>query len=187
MLRVPLSFIIEMTKSYRILDQSRRESAPPLDQETKWLMSRITDPAGTGAVGCSKRATPMGCQTTGLVALQRPSSARSLSKCRKSLRNLLATCFHLLIKTMNQGFQQLSTDLSPSRARVTRASHTGEAPTGEARAARVPDITLIGDRRDDGASHPRCTAQPRSARDCRMVQNYAMLPSCRANERRWGR
>jgi hypothetical protein len=63
------------------------------------------EPAGAGAVGRSTRATLIGGQTTDLVALPRPSSARSLSKWRKSLRNLLATCFHLLFKTTNQGFQ----------------------------------------------------------------------------------
>lgn len=81
------------------------------------------EPAGAGAVGRSTRAMPMGGRTTGLVALRRPSSARRLSKYRKSLRNLPATCFHLLFKTTNPGFQQLSSDLSSPRARA-RARHS---------------------------------------------------------------
>ena len=93
-------------------------------------------PAGTGAVGCSTRATLMGGQTTGLVVLPRPSSARSLSKCRKSLRNLLATCFHLLFKSRTKDFKRLVLISPPARARHARASHAGEAP-----AARVPDIS----------------------------------------------
>ena len=81
----------------------------------------------------------MGGQPTGLVAAPRPSSPRSLSKCRKSLEKLLATLLFAALQIINKRFQQLSPDLSSSRARVARA----RAMPGEASAARVPDIALI--------------------------------------------
>jgi len=62
----------------------------------------------------------MGGQTTGPVALPQLSSARDLSKCWKSLRNLLAALLSPAFQTANDEFQQLSSDLSSPRAR-TRA------------------------------------------------------------------
>ena len=90
------------------------------------------DPAGTGAVGCSTRATLMGGQTTGAVALPRLSSARGLSKCWKSLRNLIALLLPPAFQTRNQEFQVLSIDLSSPR------THAREAQLGKLRQPACP-------------------------------------------------
>src|SRR6516164_528784 len=52
---------------------------------------------------------------------------------------------------------------------------------------RLFKVTVTGNRQGGCPSHPRRTRQLRGPGDCRAVQNYAMLPGCRANERRWGR
>ena len=76
------------------------------------------NPAGTGTVGCSTRATLTGGKATGLVALPRQSSARTLSQCRKSLRNLPAALLSLLFKPRTKDFNNLVL-ISPPLARAT--------------------------------------------------------------------
>ena len=90
-------------------------------------------PAGTGAVGCSTRAMLMSGPNHRPGRITAAAIGPELAKPWKSLRNLLAACFHLLFKTTVQAFQQLSPDLSFARARHAREHARGSSGGPRAR------------------------------------------------------